>query len=76
MVRRRRALDSLKRGKKVEWTYKGMAPMGDSDGPIGFSVATVNGKRLQKYVPMRRSTVYYCEGERFKTLAAALAAAR
>lgn len=53
-----------------------MAPMGDSDGPIGFSTATVNGKRLQKYVPMRRPTVYYCEGDRFKTLSACLAAAR
>jgi len=61
---------------KLKWDFKGMISQGDSDGPIYLSVATVNGKQIQKLVPMRRASVYVVEGERFKTLAAAVAATK
>jgi hypothetical protein len=62
--------------KRPDWTFKGMISQGDSDGPIYLSVATVNGKKVEKLVPMRRKTVFIVEGERFTTLAAALAETR
>ena len=61
--------------KRPEWTFKGMIAQGDIDGPIYLSTATVNGKKVDKLVPMRRKTVYIVDGDRFATLTAALAAA-
>jgi hypothetical protein len=62
--------------KRPKWTFKGMISQGDSDGPIYLSVAVVDGKKVEKLVPMRRKPVFIVEGNRFTTLAAALAAAR